>query len=114
MEITLSLPEALNSWVEHEASLAGYATAADYIRDVLQKHQQEQKRKYRDEIEAKLLEALGSGDPVHADSGADSGFWEARQQELHRRLERSRGTKGSDPTDHGSSTGIPELDDQAK
>jgi antitoxin ParD1/3/4 len=91
MELHLSLPGSLSSWIEEEATLGGYASAADYIQEVLRKEQQEQQRKLRAEIEQKLLAALDSGDPIDVTPE----FWEARRQELKKRLERQGKAEGA-------------------
>ena len=58
--------------------------AGEYVEQVLRKEQQEQKRKLRERIEQKLVEALDSGEPIEVTPE----FWEARRQELQNRLER--------------------------
>ena len=91
MDMHLSLPQSLKSWIEEEASLGGYASASEYVEQLIRKEQQEQKRKLREELEQKLLAALDSGEPVEVTPE----FWEARRQELQKRLERQRKAEGA-------------------
>lgn len=83
MDMTISLPEPLKSWVEEQAAQAGCASASEYIQQVLLKEQQEQRRRLLQEVEPRLLAALDSGEPVEITPG----FWAARRQELDSRLE---------------------------
>jgi antitoxin ParD1/3/4 len=80
MAITIS--KSLESWVEEQAALRGFASAAEYVQHVLQREREEQKRQQRKSIERKLLEALDSGEPVEATQE----FWDQRRQELRKRL----------------------------
>jgi antitoxin ParD1/3/4 len=89
MTITISLPEGLRTWVEEQAAGGGYPSPADYVQHVLREAQQEQERQLRQEIERKLVAALDSGEPVEVNPE----FWEARRQELKRRLERQSNAK---------------------
>jgi len=80
MAITIS--KSLESWVEEQAALRGFASAAEYVQHVLQREREEQKRQQRKSVERKLLEALDSGEPVEATPE----FWHQRRQELRKRL----------------------------
>jgi antitoxin ParD1/3/4 len=80
MAITIS--KSLESWVQEQAALRGFASAAEYVQHVLQREREEQRRQQRKSIERKLLEALDSGEPVEATPE----FWEQRRQELRKRL----------------------------
>jgi antitoxin ParD1/3/4 len=84
MDLTLSLPDSLRSWVEEQATLEGYANVTEFVEQILRKEQHERRRKWRDEVEQKLLAALDSGEPVEVTPE----FWESRRQELKKRLER--------------------------
>lgn len=67
--LNISLPATMKAWVERQVADGGYATPSEYIRELLR---EEQKRKLRDEIDRKLLEALESGparDLTEADWG---------------------------------------------
>lgn len=57
----VSLPPPLKEWVEEQILQHGYGTASEYIRQLLR---QEQQRQARLAVEAKLREALESGEPV--------------------------------------------------
>jgi antitoxin ParD1/3/4 len=58
--MNISLPEGMKAWVEEQVVNRGYATPSEYIRELLR---EDQKRKVRDEIDQKLLNALDSGEP---------------------------------------------------
>jgi antitoxin ParD1/3/4 len=58
--LNISLPESLRHWVDEQVADGGYGSASEFVRELLRG---EQKRRLREEIDAKLLEALGSGEP---------------------------------------------------
>jgi antitoxin ParD1/3/4 len=84
MSMHISLPESLESWVEEQSALQGYASTAEYVQQILRNERQQQERRLREGIEQQLLAALDSGDPVEASPE----FWEARRQKLRSHLER--------------------------
>ena len=51
----ITLPEQLRKFVEEQAAKAGYPNSSDYVREVLA---EEQARRERDAVDAKLLHAL--------------------------------------------------------
>jgi antitoxin ParD1/3/4 len=57
--LNISLPEVMKHFVEEQVREGMYASASDYIRALVR---EDQKRRAQDELEAKLLEALESGD----------------------------------------------------
>lgn len=65
--MNISLPEKMRAWIEEQVAEGRYATPSEYIRELLR---EEQKRKLRDEIDRKLLDALESG-PARDLSEAD-------------------------------------------
>ena len=56
--MNISLPPALRTWVEEQVARRGFATASEYIRQVLR---EERERQARRRVDAALLEGLGSG-----------------------------------------------------
>jgi antitoxin ParD1/3/4 len=83
MEISLSLPDSLKSWVEEQATTQGYASVAEYLQDLLRKQRQEQQHPLRKEIERKLLAAFDSGDPIPITPE----FWQERHEKVAQRLD---------------------------
>jgi antitoxin ParD1/3/4 len=56
----ISLPTPLKKWVEQQVHERGFATASEFMRDLL-RQQQERERQVRARIEEQLLEGLESG-----------------------------------------------------
>jgi antitoxin ParD1/3/4 len=59
--MNVSLPETMRRWVEERVSNEGYGTVSEYFRALVR---EDQKRKARDELDRKLVEALDSGEPA--------------------------------------------------
>jgi antitoxin ParD1/3/4 len=57
--LNISLPDAMKTFVEERVRKGMYASASDYIRTLVR---EDQKRQAEEELEAKLLAALDSGD----------------------------------------------------
>jgi antitoxin ParD1/3/4 len=57
--ISISLPESLKQFVDEQISAGAYRSTNEYVLRLIS---DDQERKYREEIEQKLLEALNSGD----------------------------------------------------
>ena len=55
MSMNISLPEPLKLFVEEQVSRGGYGTAGEYLRELIC---EAQRRKERQELEAKLLAGL--------------------------------------------------------
>src|SRR5579885_1600688 len=55
--MNISLPEPLKLFVEEQVSSGGYSTASEYLRELIR---EAQRRKERQELEAKLLAGLQS------------------------------------------------------
>ena len=55
--MTLSIPESSKALIEQQASKAGYATPEEYLLSLVER---DRHRALREEIEAKLVEALAS------------------------------------------------------
>ncbi|MEG3144944.1 type II toxin-antitoxin system ParD family antitoxin [Sphingomonas sp. RT2P30] len=57
-QLTISMPAALQSWVESRISEGTYADAADYLRDLIRHDQEQNDRRW---IRAMIDEGLASG-----------------------------------------------------
>jgi antitoxin ParD1/3/4 len=55
--MNISLPEPLKLFVEEQVSKGGYSTASEYLRELIR---EAQRRKDREELDAKLLAGLQS------------------------------------------------------
>jgi antitoxin ParD1/3/4 len=63
--LNLGLPEAMKSFVDHEAARRGYESPAKYLQALIR---EEARRRAKEELEAKLLEGLeGESSPMTAD-----------------------------------------------
>ncbi len=82
--LNISLPGALKKFAEAEARSGGYSTSSEYIRDLLR---QAQKRKAQEELEAKLIEGLHSGESIEM-TEAD---WQDIRKELRARVAKKNG-----------------------
>ncbi len=81
--INISVPEKLRDWVDEQVKQGGYGTVSEYFRQLLR---EEHKRQLREEIDANLLNALESGDPIEVTPE----FWERRHRELEKRITRKK------------------------
>lgn len=79
--MNISLPDEMRAFVEEQLESGGYSTASEYIRELIRTAQKE---KARARLEALLLEGLDSGEPIEVTPQ----FWEARRDELRRRVEK--------------------------
>lgn len=77
--LSLSLPEDMKAFVEAQAAAEGHASASEYLQVVIRDLQ---KRKAKQELEAKLLEALASG-PAELMTRED---WESIEREALERI----------------------------
>lgn len=57
--MNISLPDPLKEYVEHRVEEDGYSTASAFIQQLVR---EDQKRRAEEKLEAKLLEALDSGE----------------------------------------------------
>jgi antitoxin ParD1/3/4 len=76
----------MRDWVEEQVENGGFGTASEYIRQLLRAEQQ---RQLREQIDANLLRALDSGEPVPAHQA----FWQQRSDELAKRLKQRKKKK---------------------
>ena len=53
--MNISLPDSLKEWIEHQVADGGYATASEYVRELIRA---DEKRKAEDQLEALLLTGL--------------------------------------------------------
>jgi antitoxin ParD1/3/4 len=77
--LQVRLPEPIREWVECQAQAAGYSSAGEYVRHVLET---EQRRLARAAIDAQLQAGLESG-PATAMTPAD---WQRTRREGRKRL----------------------------
>lgn len=56
--MNISLPEPLKDWVDSQVAAGGYATASQYVRQILR---EEQQRRLREQIDGALHDSLDSG-----------------------------------------------------
>ena len=85
VSLNISLPRDMKEWIDIQVSHAGYGTTSEYFRQLVR---QDQRRRLRDEIDAKLLAALDSGDPIEITPE----WWEQRRKELARRIAARKAT----------------------
>jgi antitoxin ParD1/3/4 len=57
--MNVSLPQSLKGWLDEQVAKAGYATASEYVRQLLR---EERRRQLREQIDARLLKAIRSGE----------------------------------------------------
>lgn len=81
--MNISLPEEMKAFIEAQTAQEGHASASDYLRSLVR---EAQKRRARQELDAKLLEGLQSpaGEMTRAD-------WDA----LRKRIDESARAIGS-------------------
>ena len=72
--MNISLPEEMKAFIEAEMAQEGYASASEYLRSLIR---EAQKRRAKQELEAKFREALESG-PATPMTKAD---WAALRRE---------------------------------
>lgn len=77
--MNISIPKPMRAWVEEQVAKGRYGTASEFIRRLLH---DEQKRRLRKKIDAKLLVALASG-PATPMTAKD---WEDIGREGRKRL----------------------------
>lgn len=85
----ISLPPALREWVQEQMHAGGYSTASEYIRQLLR---EEQKRRLRLAVEAKLQEAIASGEPTPVTEAT----WKASAKKVEERLQATKKRRAAD------------------
>ena len=84
--MTVSLPDPMKDWVETQISRGDYATASDYVRDLIRRDRARRERELtQDELRQKLAASRRSGVSTR---DVDEIFAEARE------IARARGTMG--------------------
>ena len=61
VEVTVTLPEKINEYVERQMTLQGYSTTSDYVRELIK---EDRLRKAEARLEALVIEGIESGDPI--------------------------------------------------
>jgi antitoxin ParD1/3/4 len=75
--MNISLPEEMKAFIEAQMSQEGYASASEYLRALIR---EDQKRRAKQALEAKLLEGLQS--PASEMTDAD---WSALREKIYER-----------------------------
>jgi antitoxin ParD1/3/4 len=71
--LNVSLPKALQGFVEHRTKAGGYESASEYLRELIREDQKRLR-----ELERKLLAGLNSGEPIVVDEE----FWARKKSAL--------------------------------
>lgn len=75
--MNISLPPALKEYVDLQVNTGNFSTVSEYIRQLIR---DDQKRKEREDIDRKLMEAIDGGTtPLTADD------WQHLREEVRRR-----------------------------
>jgi antitoxin ParD1/3/4 len=75
--VTISLPESLRAFIDHQLATKGYGNVSEYFRSLLREAQKEEED---GRLEVLLLEGLASGDDVPATPG----FWKDLKAEARK------------------------------
>jgi antitoxin ParD1/3/4 len=59
--MNISLPEPMKQYVDEQVNRGSYSSASEYMRELVRADQQ---RREKERLEALLLEALDSGEPI--------------------------------------------------
>ena len=79
--MNISLPAPLKEWVEAQVSTHGYATASEYVRDVLRREQ------IKSAVDARLTQAIESGEATPMTSTD----WRRIRSEARKKVRNRRG-----------------------
>ena len=82
--LNISLPESLRGWIDEQVRQGGYGTVSEYFRQLLR---EEQKRQAREQVDAKLLAAIDSGEPIPVTRE----YWDQFRKEAQQRIARRKG-----------------------
>jgi antitoxin ParD1/3/4 len=77
--MNVSLPEALEDYVQERVAQGAFSDPSDYIRTLIR---EDRKRQAEERLEALLLEGLDSGDTAPLDAAE----WERIRQEVRERI----------------------------
>lgn len=81
--MTISVPDSAKAFIEEQAAKAGYATASDYVVSLVER---ERNRTLRQDVEAKLAEAVAA-----PSSPMTKGDWEDIRREGRRIIDERKG-----------------------
>jgi antitoxin ParD1/3/4 len=84
--MNISLPDPLKRYVEEQVSAGGYSSTSEYVRELVRADQQ---RKAKERLEAVLLDALNSGEPMEVTAET----WEELRQRLRARAQARQSTQ---------------------
>jgi antitoxin ParD1/3/4 len=84
--MTISLPDDLKDFVERRIKAGSFASASEFIRQLLR---EDQKRAERERLDQMLLDGMNSGKPIRANDA----YWD----DLRSRVER-RAAEGKSPS----------------
>jgi antitoxin ParD1/3/4 len=79
--MNISLPESMKDWVERQIATGNYASASDYVRDLIRDDREYRER--REELIQALIEGEESGE---SDRTIEEIFAEARAELMHEAL----------------------------
>jgi antitoxin ParD1/3/4 len=77
--MNIALPESMKHFVQERVLAGGYSSASEYVRELIRA---DQKRRADEQIDALLLEGLGSGEPIPVTKE----YWEEKKRKLAERL----------------------------
>ena len=83
--MNISLPDPLKQYVDGQISTGRYSSASEYVRELIRA---DEKRKAEEQLEAKLLEGLGS-----AESELTLADWSAIRKEALAKVQARRQTR---------------------
>lgn len=78
--MNISLPDALKQFVDEEIAEGSFASASDYMRDLIR---QRQRQKYEDKLRQALYDGLNSGPAIIQDEQ----FFDRIREEIRQRAE---------------------------
>lgn len=81
--LNISLPEAMQAFVEEQAAKGGFSTS-EYILHLIS---QDQKQVAQTQMEAKLLEGLNSGEPIEVTDE----WWQQKRSNLMQKPHQRQG-----------------------
>jgi antitoxin ParD1/3/4 len=83
--MNISIPEPMREWVETQVEKGAFGSASEYVRSLIR---EDQKRQAEEELEAKLLEGINSGEatPMTRED------WERLRARLAERFSKKRGS----------------------
>jgi len=81
--LNISLPKSLRKFVDEQVARGGYATASEYVRELIRRARKQTAREW---LEGELLKGLHSGPGQEVTPE----WWRQKRSELTRRLRRAR------------------------